>query len=95
MSAQATHATAAGLVVVHVREELNPALAGHPGHHYDSPPQPRPAALELVEVLLGRPTRDGETRWVRPIAGGRRTITITPPPDACRRDATNETQRKE
>ncbi len=78
MSAHARPTTAAALVVVHVREQVNPALAGHEGRHYDSPPQPHPAALELVQVLLGRPTRDGETRWVRPIAGGRRTITPTP-----------------
>lgn len=66
------------LVSVHVREDINPALAGHDGIVYVTPPQPIPAALELVTLLLGRPIRDGEDRWVRPIAGGRRTITLTP-----------------
>ena len=71
------------LVVVDVRDQLTPALAGHDGCAYTSPPQPRAQALALVAVLLGRPARladEQATSWTTAVAGGRRTITLTPAP---------------
>ncbi len=45
-----------GLVVVHVRDQVNQTLAGHDGREYTSPPHQRTDALALVAMLLGRPT---------------------------------------
>jgi hypothetical protein len=72
-------ATANGLVVVHVRDHVNAALAGHDGCEYTSPPQHRVQALALVALLLGCPAQllDGRATWTASIAGGRRTITLT------------------
>jgi hypothetical protein len=72
-----------GLVVVHARDEVNPTLAGHAGCEYTSPPQARSDALALVALLLGHPTQpdhDDDTVWRCPVAGGQRTITLTPAP---------------
>jgi len=72
-----------GLVVVHVRDEINPTLVGHSGRQYTSPPHQHADALTLVALLLGRPTQsDGheQTRWSCPLAGGQRTITLDPLP---------------
>jgi hypothetical protein len=72
-----------GLVVVHVRDEVNSTLAGHDGCEYTSPPQARGDALALVGLLLGHPTkpdRDHDTVWRCPVAGGQRTISLTPAP---------------
>ena len=73
-----------GLVVVHVRDQVNPTLAGHDGHTYTSPPHAPGDALALVGLLLGRPTppdHDDESAvWRCPVAGGQRTITLTPAP---------------
>lgn len=67
------------LVVVRVDDEVSQALTGHGGQSYESPPQPRDQALTLVQVLLGYTTgQPGETEWSCPIAGGRRTVTVTP-----------------
>jgi hypothetical protein len=72
-----------GLFVVHVREQINMALAGHDGCEYTSPPQTRPDALALVAVLLSGATHstNGVTSWTCAIAGGRRTITLATAPD--------------
>ena len=43
-------------VVVEVRDHINPALAGHEGCAYTSPPQQREHALSLVALLLGCPS---------------------------------------
>jgi hypothetical protein len=69
-----------GLVVVRVRDHINPALAGHDGCQYTSPPQPAEQARSLVALLLGCTTDalDGQDGWTQPIAGGRRTVTVTP-----------------
>jgi len=70
-----------GLVVVHARDEVNRALAGHGGREYTSPPQHRADALALVALLLERPVEPDEhdqTSWSRPLAGGQRTITLGP-----------------
>jgi hypothetical protein len=70
-----------GLYVVNVRDTINPALAGHEGTRYTSPPQPRDQALALVQLLLGRPFGDvtgAEHTWTASLAGGRRTITLVP-----------------
>ena len=63
-----------------VRDHINAALAGHDGCAYTSPPQPRQHALELVALLLGRPSHliaDGRGKWTTAVAGGRRSITLT------------------
>jgi len=71
------------LVVVHVRDAINPILAGRGDASYQSPPQPREDALSLVRLLLGRsdqlPTE--EPRWTCPIAGGQRTVTLRSAPN--------------
>ena len=70
-----------GLVVVEVRDRINPALAGHDGCAYTSPPQRREHALSLVALLLGCPSHLVDDRdrhsWTASVAGGRRTITLT------------------
>lgn len=66
------------LVVVRVEEAIDPALAGREGAAYESPPQSREQALALVRLLLGctgEPLTGGE-RWIAPVAGGRRVITL-------------------
>jgi hypothetical protein len=70
-----------GLVVVHVRDQVNSTLAGHNGREYTSPPHERVDALTLVALLLGRPAQpdaDKQNRWSCPLAGGQRTITLAP-----------------
>jgi hypothetical protein len=69
-----------GLVVVHVCDQVNRTLAGHDGREYTSPPHAPGDALELVGLLLGRPTAPDHDRlvWRCPVAGGQRTITLTP-----------------
>ena len=76
-----THDPGGVLFVVSVRDTVNPALAGHDGGQYTSPPQPRDQALTLVALLLGRPTgeiTEARQSWTASLAGGRRTITLTP-----------------
>ena len=70
------------LVVVHVRDAINPTLAGRGDASYESPPQAREDALNLVALLLGcnEAPNGSEPRWTCPIAGGRRTVTLTPAP---------------
>ena len=78
-----TPATTNGLVVVHVRDQVNVTLAGHDGREYTSPPHHRADALALVALLLGRsaqPDANGECSWSCPLAGGQRTITLDPVP---------------
>ncbi len=76
-------ATIDGLVVVHVRDQVDVTLAGHDGREYTSPPHQRADALALVALLLGRtaqPDANGESSWSCPLAGGQRTITLDPAP---------------
>ena len=76
-------------VVVHVEEAISPALAGHEGVVYESPPLPRTEALALVRVLIGGDCQNrGRDSWRCPIAGGQRTITLEP---AERRDERQRT----
>ena len=70
-----------GRVIVQVRDTINHDLAGHRGCRYTSPPQPVADALALVALLLDRPAtpaEHGQRTWTRPVAGGRRTITLLP-----------------
>jgi hypothetical protein len=63
--------------VVAVTDHLLPALVGQAGCHYESPPQDEQQARMLIRVLLGSshiPTGAGP--WQRPLAGGRRDITL-------------------
>jgi hypothetical protein len=66
------------LVVVSVTESVVPALTGREDCTYVSPPQPREQAMTLVRLLLGcaGEPANGAGRWVAPIAGGRRTVTL-------------------
>ncbi len=77
------------LVVVHVRDAINPILAGRGDASYQSPPQPREDALNLVCLLLGRSEAPnaGQRRWTCPIAGGRRMVTLAPAPNGAEPDA--------
>ena len=67
------------LYVVDAVDVTNEAIAGHPGCAYRSPPQVLEDALALVRLLLGGPVTEPHEprRWTRPIAGGRRTVTLT------------------
>jgi hypothetical protein len=72
-------------VVVRVRDQVNRTLAGHGGGEYTSPPHERADALTLIALLLGRsPHANGDgtepSRWICPVAGGQRTITLDPVP---------------
>ena len=72
-----------GLVVVHVRDQVNSTLAGHDGREYTSPPHEHADALTLVALLLGRPAQtngngEEQSSWSCPLAGGQRTITLDP-----------------
>ena len=65
------------LYVVTVTDHLIPALVGQAGCHYRSPPQDEQLARTLIRVLLGAariPTNAGPCE--RPLAGGRRYITL-------------------
>jgi hypothetical protein len=70
--------TDASRVVVQVKDVIDPALTGHEGCTYESPPQSRDEALTLVRVVLGYSTelRNESGRWSCPVAGGRRTVTV-------------------
>lgn len=71
-------AEAASLIIVRVEDVIDPTLAGRTGCVYQSPPQSREQAPELVRLLLGWRSEqpDGELRWVAAVAGGRRTVTV-------------------
>jgi hypothetical protein len=74
-------AVGAEFVVVHVKDAISTALAGHEGVEYSSPPLPQEDAMALVRVLVGddSPTV-GDRSWRCPIAGGQRTGTLAPAP---------------
>ena len=80
----AANGTTTELVVVCVRDAVNPILAGRGDVSYQSPPLPPEEAMTLVRLLLGRggSPEEGEVSWRCPIAGGQRTITIKPPCEA-------------
>ena len=71
------------LVVVRVEDTIEPALTGHTGGSYESPPQTHEQAMALVRLLLSRATADvdGERQWTASIAGGRRVVTVTEEPN--------------
>jgi hypothetical protein len=73
----------AELVVVDVRDAINPTLTGRGDASYRSPPQAREDALNLVRLLLGRSAAPNASppRWTCPIAGGQRTVTLAPAPN--------------
>lgn len=65
--------------VVIVTDHLIPALVGHAGAHYVSPPQDEDQARLLISVLIGSPQTPTSTGpWAHPVAGGRRHITLCP-----------------
>ena len=66
-----TPATTDGLVVVHVRDQVNRTLAGHDGREYTSPPHHRTDALILVALLLGRPARPNGNARSKPVGAVR------------------------
>lgn len=70
------------LVVVRVEDAIEPKLAARSGAVYESPPQPREKAIVLVALLLGHigEAVNGDGRWVAPIAGGRRVVTLSEEP---------------
>ena len=77
-------APVAELVVVHVRDAINPTLAGRGDASYQSPPQARERRSERWCGCCSAATKHrsaGEPRWTRPIAGGQRTVTLTPAPN--------------
>jgi hypothetical protein len=66
------------LVLVCVEDTIEPALSGHAGAVYHSPPQSHEQALALVRLLVGHPVdvlADGDS-WRVAVAGGRRIVTI-------------------
>lgn len=63
-----------------VTDELQPALAGHSGLSYQSPPQPREGALALVRALVGSQLVDEHGPWRQARPGGTRTVRIEPAP---------------
>lgn len=64
-----------------VIDQLQPALAGHAGLSYQSPPQPREGALALVRALVGCPQlADEHGPWCHARPGGTRTVRIEPAP---------------
>ena len=67
------------MFVVHVKDTVSAALAGHDGVEYRSPPLRHEEALALVRVLWGENRPAAETRsWRWAIAGGQRTVTLEP-----------------
>ena len=69
------------LVIVRVKDTIEPQLTGQQGGSYESPPQTHEQAMALVRLLLGRDKDvDGEREWGAPIAGGRRVVTLTEEP---------------
>lgn len=67
------------MFVVHVKDTISAALAGHGGVEYRNPPLPQEEALALVRVLWGENRPAAETRsWRWAIAGGQRTVTLEP-----------------
>lgn len=67
------------LYVVVVTDDLIPALVGHAGAQYVSPPQDEHRARTLIRVLTGSPRTPTELGpWAHPLAGGRRSISLRP-----------------
>jgi hypothetical protein len=66
------------LYAVRVEDTISPALAGHQGCTYVSPPQSRDQALALVALLAGsrQDLEPCRTTWTQPIAGGQRRISL-------------------
>ena len=66
------------LVLVSAEDEIDPALSGHAGAVYHSPPQSPEQALALVRLLIGHPVDVPADRasWRVAVAGGTRIVTI-------------------
>jgi hypothetical protein len=63
--------------LVRAVDKIDERIAGHAGIAYASPLQTLADALALVRLLLGGPVDAPERRrWTRPIAGGRRMVTL-------------------
>jgi len=60
-----------------VTDQVQPALAGHDGISYQSPPQPREYALALARALIGvSQLPDEHGPWRRASPGGTRIVRI-------------------
>jgi hypothetical protein len=66
------------LVIVCVEDTIDPALSGHAGDVYHSPPQSPEQALALVRLLVGHPVDvlEAGASWRVAVAGGRRIVTV-------------------
>jgi hypothetical protein len=65
------------MYVVCVTDVLLPALVGHAGCHYESPPNPESEARLLVRVLLSSTRTPADAGpWLRPLAGRRRQVSL-------------------
>jgi hypothetical protein len=77
-------------VVVHVEETISPALAGHEGVVYESPPLPRAEALALVRLLIGRDCQTADRDMALPDRG--RAADDQAPARGARRDGRERTR---
>jgi hypothetical protein len=76
MTAVAAPGEIGGGFRVRVVEHISEQLAGVPGCRYDSPPQTKTDALDLVRVLLGGDPDLTRSHWQQPIAGGYRSVAL-------------------
>ena len=67
--------------MVEVRDRFSAGLTGRTDRDYASPPQSREDALTLAAMLLDAGVQpEGDGPWQRALAGGRRTVRLTPAP---------------
>jgi hypothetical protein len=62
--------------IVEVTDSRSQSLTGRNDARYISPPQDRPAAIELIRLVLGRDEVTGDGPWQTVIAGGQRSVTL-------------------
>jgi hypothetical protein len=65
------------LWAIEITDRLTPALVGHAGGHYLSPPQSDEQARALLWLLLGAARKRGEPGpWWLAVPGGRREVRL-------------------